>query len=243
MKSGMKAKKIFVNALSISRVIGALFMPLFLNIDNISALIAIMAILLITDMFDGMLARGWHVQTIGGSLLDPLGDKVLAISCLIAVIKTDWILFIPLVLELTITVINVVRVLNEEEARASLFGKVKTWILSITLIIAAIYKLDGNLLNEIFSWVFGLFGNSTNFDLTITKDVVNVAASIAITAQFFTIISYVKESIEKRRKGQNKDKRITNFKALLIRLFDETKFKEDREKPLMQIIREVGGGE
>ena len=101
-----KRKKIFVNMISLTRIIGAALVPLFFAHIKVPIVILIVSLLFLTDMIDGMLARTWKVQTRGGALLDPLADKLLAISCILAFILKDIKLIAVLILELSITTLE-----------------------------------------------------------------------------------------------------------------------------------------
>ena len=79
-------KKIFVNLLTFSRIICSLLMPIFYKFLSADIFLVILILVLLTDAFDGFLARLWHVATIFGSLLDKLSDKLLSISIFIILI-------------------------------------------------------------------------------------------------------------------------------------------------------------
>lgn len=53
---------------------------------------AFFIVLLLTDLFDGFLARWWSQETLLGQLLDPFADKFLIVSCLMALqeVKAIW---------------------------------------------------------------------------------------------------------------------------------------------------------
>lgn len=230
---GKKGKKIIVNALSVSRIAGACLMPIIFSVASIPALVTILTVLLVTDSLDGILARHWKVQTKGGSLLDPLGDKVLAVACILSFVGTHSILLVPLFLELGITAVNVNRTLHEEEVKSSKIGKIKTWILGIAIVLSAINALEPNLLNLLADKL----GILSNLDLTVTNDVVKKAAGLTIGAQVVSGIDYMKDSYKQRDVRTEKIAELKNIRENLIRLFDETKYEEDKDKPLMDIIK------
>jgi len=84
MKSSIKTKRLFVNALTFGRVpFVFLFMALAIAHSYLPKLwwLAIAATLslgiaALTDLYDGMLARKWNVASKFGALADPLMDKV-----------------------------------------------------------------------------------------------------------------------------------------------------------------------
>lgn len=225
-------KKWLVNAITSSRILGALALPVIFNIMSIPLLIAVLSLLFVTDFVDGKLARKWNVQTLGGGLLDSLGDKVLAVSCILSLIGVQNFLLIPLFLELGITGINVRRTLQGEIVKSSLLGKIKTWFLSVTLALMAVNVLNPNLLNEMASSVLHMDLNS----LLVSDALVNKAVCVTAVMQTATAIDYASKSL----RNSEKTARIEELKSLkesLIRLFDETKYEEDKDKPLIKVLK------
>lgn len=213
-----KSKKVLVNLLSVSRVIGSMFVPVFIRIFSIPAVIAITVILFITDALDGYFARKWNVQTRGGALLDPLGDKMLAVSFIVSFGLDNYILLIPLLLEIAITVLNIDRTMHGEEFKTSIMGKIKTWVLFVTLGLYAVLFLKPD-------------------NTLITSEITTIALVITVACQILTISLYIKDSIKKKDMRSKKRQKVKNFKKVLSRLFDEEAFKEDKDLPLVMIIR------
>lgn len=227
-------KKIIVNSLTASRIVGALALPVVFNFMSIPALVALVTLLFTTDFLDGKLARKWEVQTVGGSLLDPLGDKVLALSCILSLIGTETLLLAPLFLELSITGINVNRALHEENVKSSMLGKTKTWLLSIALVLGVIYKLNPNILNDIVNTVLP---NLNLPDLTVTSQAVGAAVGCTIAAETVTATDYIKQSLKADNERTKKIAELKNLKECLQRLFDETKYEEDKDKPVVKVLK------
>ena len=234
-----KVKKIIVNSLSLSRIIGALLMPVVISAASIPGLVGILAFLFFTDFLDGKLARAWNVQTKGGSLLDPLGDKLLAFSCILSLLGTKNLLLTPLFLETGIVAININRALHEENVQSSLIGKIKTWLLSITIVLAVVNVLSPDILNNLLSHLPDSLEPVKNIDLTVTDEVVKVSSGVTVAAQSLTAMSYLGESFAERHKRAKKIAELKNAREILTRLFDETKYEEDKDKPVMKIIKKV----
>jgi CDP-diacylglycerol--glycerol-3-phosphate 3-phosphatidyltransferase len=100
-----------------------------------------------TDFFDGYLARKWDQTTTMGKLLDPLADKLLITSALIALIEWDfipgWTVVIILAREFLITGLRTVLAeAGEKTMEASYLGKTKT-TLQMSAIIAFLFDLGG----------------------------------------------------------------------------------------------------
>lgn len=230
-----KRKKIIVNLLSLSRVIGALVLPFFIDKMSIPWLIAVITCLFLTDFLDGKLARRWKVATRGGALLDPLGDKILAITCLLSFMKGKYILLVPLGMEVAIMFLNIYRTLHGEEVQTLMIGKIKTFILSANLVLCAINVLNFNIFNIVLSQ-FGF----VHADLAITDDIVKVVAKTTIIAEILAFGGYIIDGFKNSDKRTKKIAKLKSFKEMLNRLFDEESYLVDREKPLLEILRNEG---
>jgi len=113
-----------------------------LNIFWVNGLLAgIFMLLSLTDFFDGYLARKYNQETALGRILDPLADKFLTYSALIALLAADKIYFYWVVIlvgrELFILGLRHVALEHALDIPVSILGKLKTVILMacITFII------------------------------------------------------------------------------------------------------------
>ena len=219
-----KFKKIIVNLISISRIIGSILMPLFFHIFDIPILITIIIILFITDSLDGFFARRWHVQTRGGALLDPLGDKLLAVSCTLSFVYKHPILLLLLALEIVTMVLNISRAMHGEKSVTLIIGKVKMWLLSITLVLCAIYSLKSDFLSTL--------------NITITYETIIYSSIVTVLFQLITIYFYLNDSIRQKDIRINKIPNLKNFKDILNILFDESLYEQDKDKPLIEVIKQ-----
>lgn len=73
------------NMLTFSRLIAAPFVGYFLVHNHHAAALALFAYAGITDLVDGYLARRWQLQTVVGTIIDPMADKLLmtiGVACL-----------------------------------------------------------------------------------------------------------------------------------------------------------------
>jgi len=230
-----KNKKIIVNCLTGSRILGALSMPLILSFSSIPGLISLISFLFITDFLDGKLARRWKVQTKGGALLDPICDKALAFSCLLSLIGTNSFLIVPLFFESCIAAINISKICKGENTPSTMVGKAKTWILSITLVLCTINAIDPNIMQS----VFGFF----NIEMpNVTNNIINTAIGATALAEAMTAVSYMKPEFEKKEKSKRQEKidELYSIRETLVRLFDENRFEEDKNKTLSEIRKKEG---
>lgn len=224
-------KKIIVNTLTASRILGALVLPFIFMSLNTTHLIVLLIILFLTDFLDGKLSRHWGVQTVGGGLLDPLGDKMLAIVCILALLKLNLGFYLVLILELLIGLINVYGIMHGIKTQSILIGKIKNWFLSITLILAIAYLFDPNILNIILESL-----NISGIDLRIRFSIIQYSMSVLFIFEIITVMGYMEE-YEKIKSKSDEHYQIYPLKEIIKILFDETRYMEDREKPLLEIIK------
>ena len=130
------------NKLTIARVI---MIPLFLiclylNIGcgkYIAVGIFILASL--TDLLDGKIARKYNLVTNFGKFMDPLADKLLVCSALIALVDLNriaaWIVIIIIAREFIISGFRLVASDNGVVIAASYWGKFKTAFQMITIVL------------------------------------------------------------------------------------------------------------
>jgi len=145
------------NRLTISRI---LLIPIFLlflltdfageNSNYIAAVIFIVASL--TDLLDGKIARMNNIVTNFGKFMDPLADKLLVCSALIAFIQLGylpaWMVIIIISREFIISGFRLVASDNGIVIAASMWGKFKTTFQMI-MIILLIFKFDFPYINII----------------------------------------------------------------------------------------------
>lgn len=117
----------------------------FLGLDKWGryAAAAVFLLAAVTDMVDGNIARKRNMVTELGKFLDPIADKLLVISALIAFIRTDnlsvWAVFIIIAREFIITGFRVIAAGRGIVIAADKWGKIKT-IVQIVAIIAILIR-------------------------------------------------------------------------------------------------------
>ena len=107
--------------------------------------LAVFGIASLTDLLDGWSARKFNQESELGKFLDPLADKFLVISALIAILVLDpyfeifdaWMIVIIVGRDVLITVMRYLAIKRGRELKTSRFGKIKTafQMISIVLII------------------------------------------------------------------------------------------------------------
>ena len=100
----------------------------------------------ITDYYDGKIARKYNLVTNLGKLLDPLADKILVISALVALTKFDeislWFVLIIIFRELLITGLRSIVAAEGVVIAAGNLGKWKTFVQMVVLVIIILFPLS-----------------------------------------------------------------------------------------------------
>ncbi len=135
---------------------------------------ALFALLGLTDFFDGYLARKYNQETVLGRVLDPLADKFLTYSALIALLAAGKIYFYWVIIligrELFIMGLRHVALEYQFRVPVSKLGKLKTAVqmLCITVIIVNPYQALG---------VHALYWNGTEMGLLLVTIVLSLISA------------------------------------------------------------------
>lgn len=117
----------------------------FFGLDQWGRYVAAVVFILasITDMVDGNIARKNNMVTELGKFLDPVADKLLVTSALIAFIRTDnlsvWAVFIIIAREFIVTGFRVIAAGRGVIIAADKWGKIKT-VIQIVAIVAILIR-------------------------------------------------------------------------------------------------------
>ena len=131
------------NKITIFRVI---LIPVFLIFLLVTAIpygkwvaLGVFIIASLSDMVDGKIARKYDLVTDFGKFMDPLADKLLVCSALIALIDLDrmpaWIVIIIIAREFIISGFRLIAADNGIVIAAGWWGKVKTAVTMVTICI------------------------------------------------------------------------------------------------------------
>ena len=105
--------------------------------------IILASLALSTDFFDGKIARKYNIQSDFGADLDAVCDKIVFLGLSLPLVLTNIGIFINLFFEGLIAYVNIKGRMNGKDTSTIFAGKVKTWILSITLIAGYLTSILG----------------------------------------------------------------------------------------------------
>ena len=132
------------NKLTIFRVVLIPFFLVFLYTDfwgrgNLYIAAAIFIIASLTDLIDGKIARKYNLVTNFGKFMDPLADKLLVCSAMIALVDfgkiAGWIVIVIIAREFIISGFRLVASDNGVVIAASYWGKFKTTFQMLMVIV------------------------------------------------------------------------------------------------------------
>lgn len=121
--------KKLVNILTISRIIATFILPFVWGHLRPLYILIFVACVLLTDFLDGLLARTCHVQSLFGTIMDVVADKIFGIIIIIILAGYLPIYLLPLILELGIAIINFSAAFLGATTKSSFLGKTKMWFL------------------------------------------------------------------------------------------------------------------
>lgn len=189
--------KKFVNIITTIRFVYTLFLPILkAKVSKVAFFINIV-ILFLTDSIDGILARKFKVQSLYGALMDTVADKALCIVLLMLLTKNIEIIFVLIIFELIIALINTIAMIKGKKTKSIIVGKIKMCVLSVNIILNYLY-------------LFGI----------LDKNLAIISAYITIFIQLMTVINYL-VYVFKSEKTQGKTIfQVRNMQDLKYVLFD-----------------------
>lgn len=126
---------LIVNILTTVRIIGVIcLLPIYLKHGGVAAAYLSIACYM-TDLIDGVIARRCHVSTFFGSTYDGVADKAFSVANLIVLFTMTKFAIVPIIFEIAIIIIQTIKYHRNENIQSSRCGKLKTWIMSLTVIL------------------------------------------------------------------------------------------------------------
>lgn len=103
----------------------------------------------VTDWFDGKIARKYNLITNFGKVMDPLADKLIVFAVILCLVKTGvfpvWCAMIILARDFLVMGMRVIAVAEGINVAASRWGKVKTTVQMLAMLVAILFGESGSL--------------------------------------------------------------------------------------------------
>lgn len=138
LKDLKNIKALIPNILSASRIFAPIVIPSFIFTGNLPGTIISASAFALTDFFDGKIARKFNCQTKLGAIIDSVADKFFSIGMLLQLIPSSPLLLLNASLEGVIASINSKSFGDGDKPKTIFQGKVKTALLSLTLILQSL---------------------------------------------------------------------------------------------------------
>lgn len=226
--------KKFVNILTISRIIATFVLPFVWNYLRPLYILLFVALVLLTDFLDGLLARKFHVQSLFGSIMDVVADKVFGIIIVLIVAKHLPIYYLPLLLEVGIALINFTAAFLGATTKSSFLGKTKMWFLGIAIVLGIISIFGEGILEFVKSGYLYDFlkGTYDNVDMFIIASVF-----VTVGAEIMVITDYSRHIIKELKMKKKKLKYTFKSKEdLKIALFDTEYCLKHKDEPISKSL-------
>lgn len=195
-------KKI-VNILTLIRVVATFLLPIMWTVLKPNVLLIVVALILLTDFFDGLLARKFHVQTLFGSIMDSVADKMFGIVIVLIVAKYQPLFYLIVIFEILIAIINVTAAFLGATTKSSFLGKFKMWLLGITTLFGIVSIFDASLL-EIIDTKF--IRDLIYFFKDNEQSILFASVFLTSGAEIMVAVDYARRIIKELRKNKRKIK-------------------------------------
>ena len=207
---------ILVNAITITRLIGAFILPFIYHYYGASIVSIFIICLFLTDTIDGFLARKLKISTFFGSLIDGVSDKLLNFISFLILGFINIFMFAPLIIEISIFYTMYSTYRYGGNIQSSKIGKTKTIILDIGVILS--FMLISLPLFKSKSRVIDFLIINTNIIITFISFIILVSCLI-------TLFDYMKKNNKAREnpksfKIKNENKKRKPIKLIMKQLFD-----------------------
>ena len=167
-------KRQIPNMLTFSRALSPFIIIPSMLLGEIKIAIGALIFFAITDFLDGRIARKYNYVSEFGVKLDGFCDKIFAMSLVIPTVFECYILLFNLILEIAISYTNLLSEAKGNHPRSTIIGKIKTTLLSITLIL--VYIPETNI------------------------KVIFISSIVTIICQVITLIKYISIDMDKDKK-------------------------------------------
>ena len=184
----MALKLIIINSLTMIRVIGTIILiPIYKSYGGLAVGI-LSLICYLTDSIDGILARKWKASTFFGALFDGFADKLFTLINFIVLYLITPYALIPIIFELLIILIQIIKFANKYNVKSNIIGKSKVWVLAISVVLT-FFVSDINsfdlLTENIRNFISHLPDSSLYFGLLLPAIIMEVLTFICYVLEMF----------------------------------------------------------
>lgn len=191
--------KTLVNSLTIGRLIATFFLPFIWGVFDSWFILIVVALVLLTDFFDGFLARKYKVQTLFGSIADQIADKMFGIMVIVIISKYYKVFMLLVICEIIIAIVNVTAALKGAHTKSSFLGRVKMWIIGLATMNGLLAIFTNDILSIIK--IESIFEAIKYFDLN-QEIIINTSVLVTTGAEIMVVIDYISR-IKKDLKNNN----------------------------------------
>lgn len=222
--------KVLVNVLTLLRVLATFLLPVVWKLFSPSKILIFVICILLTDFFDGFLARKFNVSTLLGSILDCFADKLFGIAIILVIATYYKSFYIVLLMELLIASINVIAAFRGAKTASSMLGRAKMWVLGLAIVISMISIFKYNLMSFIH---VDLLNTWLRTFIEYESIIVLFGSSITVGAQMMVAIDYLVRIIKELKDNNKKIKYdFKSNKELKYVLLDHEYYVNNKNKPL-----------
>ncbi len=221
---------ILVNAITMTRLIGAFILPFIYHYYGASIVSIFIICLFLTDTIDGFLARKLKISTFFGSLIDGVSDKLLNFISFLILGFINVFMFAPLIIEISIFYTMYSTYRYGGNIQSSKIGKTKTIILDIGVILS--FMLISLPLFESKSRVI-------DFLIINTDIIITFIAFIILISCLITLFDYMKKNYKAREnpksfKIKNENKKQKPVKLIIKQLFDTDYYSKHKNESILK---------
>jgi len=129
------------NLLTIFRLLSTIPINIFFFTGNIAAALITCGVAASTDLVDGQFARKFNCSSQFGADLDAICDKLFIVLMALPIVIQNPFMLLNIGLEAGITITNVNSEKNGQKVSSAMIGKIKTWVLSLTVLLGYLLPL------------------------------------------------------------------------------------------------------
>lgn len=182
-------KLLFINALTLIRIIGIfILVPVYNLMGGFYAAIVAL-ICYFTDSLDGFLARQFKASTFFGALFDGVADKLFTIINFIVLYLITPYALIPVVFEILIIIVQYCKYRKNLNVRSNIIGKTKVWILAICVVLTFLAGDINNiplLSSSIKEYLLNISPNKLFFMLLFPAIIMEALTLLSYLLEIFT---------------------------------------------------------